>query len=216
MSKYQVLPLFSTPLMTVDIGPLDPMTLAWVKGLRYEKNAVAQTGSDDHLELQERGFTILDAPQLKKLRKKIKEAVDYYVYDLLDVDNAVDFYFTTSWINRLEYDENIELHRHSNALISGVYYIDVNPNSSPITFKKNRQHQNTFPQAVQPITKGLNWNQFNTDSYTVQPQTGNLIVFPSHLEHEVSYSNDKAYRYGLAFNLFAKGRIGKHSGKVDI
>jgi|TARA_B110000305_G_scaffold230489_1_gene282756 uncharacterized protein (TIGR02466 family) len=205
--KYQITPAFSTPIVSVNIGQIDVMTLAWVKNLTYPTQGVACTGNDDHLPINERGFDIINAPPLTSLKKKIKEAVDYYAYTILDVDTSTNFAFTSSWINRLEKHEDIPKHIHKNSIISGVYYIDVTPNSAPITLHKNITHLNTWPASTTPASAGVNWNQFNTDAYTFNPVNGLAILFPSHLEHSVAASNEDTYRYGLAFNMFATGTL---------
>jgi len=216
MFEYSITPLFSIPLLSTNIGQVDPITLAWIKNLDYPKNSVGRDQRDEHLSNSERGFDIINAPQLKNLKRNIKTVVDYYTYELLDVDNNVEFEFSTSWINRLEPGEKIDLHDHANAIISGVYYIEVNNTSAPITFVKNKQHLNMFPASARPLTKGQNWNQYNSDSMTVQPQNGNVLVFPSHLEHKVESSTSNDYRYGLAFNLYCKGQLGNHSVMVNL
>ncbi len=78
MSNYQITPAFSTPILSISLGQIDVMTLAWIKNLTYPKQGVACTGDDDHLPLNERGFDIINAPQLTTLRKQLKAAVDYY------------------------------------------------------------------------------------------------------------------------------------------
>ena len=216
MFNYQVQPAFSTPIVCANIGPLDPIALAWVKNLRYEPNAVGQTDNESALPFKERGFNIINEPPLRQLRNNISEMVNYYAYELLDVTRDVTFYFTTSWINRLQPEEKIEIHPHTNSVISGVYYIDVTENSSPIHFQKNNMHLNTWPLSIKPKQAGKNWNQFNSDSYTFYPQNGLCILFPSHLEHWVEKSNDNKYRYGLAFNLFPWGELGENSGRLEI
>ena len=45
------------------------------------------------------------------------------------------------------------LHNHANALVSGVYYPDLGPTANPTTFRKNRQHLNSFPEHVRPQHK---------------------------------------------------------------
>mgnify|MGYP005992510481 FL=1 len=216
MFDYQVQPVFSTPIVSVNIGKVDPMTLAWIKNLRYEHKAVGQTDDEEHLPFKERGFNIINAKQLRLLRSNIMKAVAWYSYELLDVTTDVEFVFTTSWINRLEKDENIDRHPHTNSVISGIYYIDVTPNSSPITFHKNRTHLSTWPLSTKPLQAGRQWNQYNTEQYTYMPQNGLCILFPSHLEHSVEHSTDDKYRYGLAFNLFARGKLGENSGSITI
>ena len=42
-------------------------------------------------------------------------------------------------------------------IVSGVYYPEVGEQSNPITFRKNRQHLNSFPEHIRPNTKE-NWS----------------------------------------------------------
>ena len=214
MDSHQIIPLFSIPLLIAHIGPLDPMTTAWVKNLDYPKNAVGQTDHDDQLLEAERGFSALDAPQLKTLKNKIQDVVNYFVYNVLDVKKEIEFYFSASWINRLAQSEQIPTHNHPNSLISGTYYIDVRMESSPITFIKDRNFLTVFPSAISPEKSGKNVNQYNQEQYTIYPENGMLAMWPSHVLHEVNYSQEETDRYGLAFNIFCKGQLEGGSHKV--
>ena len=143
---YEITPLFSTPLLKTHLGPLDPMTLAWMKNLECPSSAVAQYGNEDHLPETERGFDVLNHPKFNNLQVLIKRAVDYFVHTVLDVVDDTEFVLTTSWINKMNEGSDIGLHNHANALLSGVYYPDLGPTANPITFRKNRQHLNSFPE----------------------------------------------------------------------
>jgi len=214
MDSHQIIPLFSTPLLVTHIGPLDPMITAWVKNLDYPKNAVGQTDHDDQLLESERGFSALDAPQLKKLKNKIQNVVNYFVYNVLDIKKEIEFYFSASWINKLVYSEQIPIHNHPNSLISGTYYIDVRMESSPISFKKSYDHVTVFPNAISPGRSGKNVNQYNQEEYTIYPENGMLAMWPSSVLHEVNYSQEETGRYGLSFNIFCKGKLDGGSHRV--
>ncbi len=47
--NHEVIPLFSVPLFKSNIGPLDVITMAWVRNLQYPIQAVGHDGTDDHL-----------------------------------------------------------------------------------------------------------------------------------------------------------------------
>lgn len=213
--NYEVTPLFSTPLVKANIGQLDPIALAWLKTLEFVDSSVGMYAGEEDLETAERGFDLLNQPKMQNLQLGIKQVVDYFAYTVLDVDDNVEFELTTSWLNRMHTGSDIALHNHANAVISGVYYPEVSETANPITFKKNRQHLNSFPEHVRPNTKG-NWNQYSIGAYTVQPQTGDVLIFPSHLEHEVAVSLDTYNRYSLAFNYFPKGNMGSNSVRITI
>lgn len=212
---YEITPLFSTPLLSTHLGPLDPITLAWLKNLEFEFCRVGMYKGEEDLPISERGLNLLNQPKLLGLQQQIKAAVDYFIYTVCDVTSDTDFRLTTSWLNKMNTGSDIALHNHANALVSGVYYPEVGPASNSITFKKNRQHLNTFPEHVRPNTNE-NWNQYSIGEWTVKPKTGDLLIFPSHLEHMVTKSLDKQDRYSLAFNYFPTGTVGENSVRLKI
>ena len=68
------------------------------------------------------------------------------------------------WVMEYEKGNHTLKHNHWPATLSGVYYIDVEENSSPIIFENN---------------------------FTVKPKNGMLLLFPSIVNHEVPPSNGK-------------------------
>ena len=54
-------------------------------------------------------------------------------------------------------------------------------------------------------------NKFNATSYSYAVNTGDLLIFPSHLHHKVNTKKGKNLRVSLAFNVFFTGNIGVKS-----
>ncbi len=50
--------------------------------------------------------------------------------------------------------------------------------------------------------------QSNSEFVNFEPNTGDLIIFPSHLYHKVLTNNSKRNRYSIACNLFPTGDVG--------
>jgi uncharacterized protein (TIGR02466 family) len=142
--------------------------------------------------------------------------VKEFAHEVLGVVDTVDFVFTTSWVNRYGAGDRVTNHTHQNSLISGVYYIHTSPDSSPILFEQGYNQTSLFQTNVRPSIKQTHQNQFNIDSYCIQPQSGDLLVFPSWLEHQVPKQESNNYRYSLAFNLFARGSWGSGSNQITI
>jgi len=199
----QVIPLFSTPLYHTNVGALDPITLAWINRLKYNPQSVA----DDN-------FMFLDHPKLKSLKENIRNAVNYYAYDVLDAHPDIAFEFVCSWLNRMEPGEFISAHSHKNAVISGVYYTKTS--TSPISFLKSYTHLNTWPTMLDIKTQDKKIDQYTMSSFSVYPQAGDVLIFPSHLEHVVERNVDNEYRYSLAFNLMPRGQINTDSIGLNI
>ena len=212
--QHKMIPLFSVPLIKTNIGAIDQIAKAWIRDLDYPHQSTGTDHSDDHLPEANRGMHILDRPQLSSLKHKIKEAVDYFVKDVLGINEQ--FKITTSWINRNGKDEHIHKHSHPNSIFSGVYYVDVNPQSSPIIFEKPYLYTNIAHQSVQLTYDEHNKNQYNTDYYGIHPAEGELLMFPSWLEHTVLAQESEVHRISLAFNTYPQGDIGSGTKQLKL
>mgnify|MGYP003325112530 CR=1 FL=1 len=127
--KYQTTPLFSIPLFYANIGTVDPTTMAWVEKLEYPDEAAGHEHTADKY--------ILNKPKLSGLKTQIQEACNVFVKEELKVNDDVVFELQNSWINKHSKDESNSLHWHSNAMLSGVYYIQNEPDAGDIVFNKS-------------------------------------------------------------------------------
>jgi len=217
--NHQVIPLFSVPLFKSNIGPLDVITMAWVKNLQYPLQAVGHDGTDDHLPQHKQGMHILHNKKLKKLKTLIQQSIDYFAHEVLDIEDHINFEIQASWINKIDAGvggADIVSHGHAGSMISGVYYIDADSTTAPITFEKAYMYPNLFHNSVPLTYKKKNYNQYNIQQFTTNPVTGDILLFPSHLQHKVDRLDSKKDRYGIAFNCFAKGNIGYGSEQITL
>mgnify|MGYP000844129986 FL=1 len=206
----KVTELFPIPLAAINIGQLDPLKLAWMKNLEFPSGQAARNHLDDELVETSKGMYFLDKPEMKSIKIKIQLAIDEFVKTL---DVSLDLKITTSWLNKTQPGDWIQSHTHECAMISGVYYPEVTAESSPIIFNKSSSYTNLFHQTVKPIPNNI--NMLNLERYVVQPKTGDVIMFPSHLEHEVPI-NEIGDRYSVGFNSFANNSVGVGQSKVII
>ena len=70
--QHEMIPLFSVPLIKMNIGQMDQVSMAWIRGLDYPSQRTGTDHSDDDLPMMNRGMKILDRPQLKDLKYKIQ------------------------------------------------------------------------------------------------------------------------------------------------
>ena len=204
--KYQTTPLFAIPLFYSNIGTVDPITMKWIENLDYPDEAAGHDHTDDKY--------ILNNPKLSNLKKQIQEACNVFVKDELQVNEDVEFEMQNSWINRHAKDEQNTLHWHSNAMLSGVYYIQNEPGAGDIVFHKSHLYYNLFHDTVRVSFK--NHNQWNTPGFTISPKSGDIVIFPSHLEHQVTPNQTTTPRYSLAFNFFARGTVGGGTSELKL
>ena len=212
--QHEMIPLFSVPLIKTMIGEMDPVSMAWVRGLAYPSQRTGTDHSDDDLHMINICMKILYRPKLKHLKYKIQNAINYFVGDVLGI--VQNFQITTSWINKTDKTEYIDKHSHPNSIISGVYYISTTPKCAPIIFSKPHLYSNITFQNIQLAYSGENKNQYNTDYYGINPLPGELLMFPSWLEHEVLEQGSEHNRISLAFNTYPKGDIGEGTKQLKI
>jgi len=208
MIDYTVTPMFSTPIFHTNIGAPDPITLNWIKKLDYPHEASGHDHTEDKY--------ILDRPQMKNLKAKLKSVTDYWIHEVLGVQDDLNYNITNSWINRHRKGEMNTIHWHSNAVMSCVYYPQTPPNSGAIIWKRSHMYYNLFHDTLRPEFKDTHSNQFNTDIHVVEPVSGDLVMFPSQLEHVVPPSDSNEERYSLAFNLFPRGTFGAGTSSVTV
>ena len=87
--------------------------------------------------------------------------------------------------------QNIGIHQHQGSLLSGVFYVYCN--SGEIRFHDPRVNaQRGYPNELQ--------RYFSPKTY--KPKTGDLLLFPSFLQHEVSNNLSKEPRVIMPFDVF--------------
>lgn len=113
---------------------------------------------------------------------------------------GTDLQITTSWFTKTDEGGTCVEHIHCNSWYSGVVYFDEYGNdSSPIAFVRD------FPPIfVDPV----NPNFLNSNSLTIKPQHGMIILFPSDLRHKVLEHGSPSSRFALAFNVMPRGITG--------
>jgi predicted 2-oxoglutarate/Fe(II)-dependent dioxygenase YbiX len=60
------------------------------------------------------------------------------------------------------------------------------------------------------------WNIYTAKSWWYSVSTGDVILFPSNLMHEVPPTTSGANRISVAFNVFLKGRLGDYDELTEL
>ena len=120
---------------------------------------------------------ILRLDKFKNLKNFIKDCLNDYVSNVLQINN--NFCFCQSWSTIQTKTVNHPQHSHPNHLLGSVYYAKAEKTN--LIFYVNRSR----------IQEGFNfdyevneYNIFNSKSYTISLNTGDIIFFPAHLSHE--------------------------------
>ena len=111
--------------------------------------------------------------------------------------NKYNLILDNIWCNvNKQYDYN-HMHLHPYSFLSGVYYTKVPNNSGGINFV----HSNDLMQYDWPKYMFDTPNWYNALSYYLEPQTGDTLIFPSWLKHEVTHNTSTEDRISYAFNF---------------
>tara|TARA_B100002019_G_scaffold67233_2_gene57778 strand:+ start:4902 stop:5495 length:594 start_codon:yes stop_codon:yes gene_type:complete len=133
------------------------------------------------------------------LSTKFIDAVQFCFDDFFQYKNITPK-ITSMWATGCEDQQNIHRHNHPNSFISGAYYpqdIDY----APIRFF------NPTPKTIVPDIRSPNF--YNVEDFIVRPQQGDLLLFPSYVQHETAKNLLNTMRYTISFNVFPYGTFGE-------
>lgn len=197
---YTVESLFPIPLYKSKIDySLSDNDLVLLQGLKYFR----RSGSN----LSTENTRILDLPNLSDLKISLEQHLNLFAKEVMNYENS--FYITHSWININPTGSFHRAHCHVNSIFSGVLYLRI-PNNSPlIQFNK--------PIRSEIMVSPLQWNSYNSPEWKMSVEQGDLLIFPSNLQHEVLPNYSAEDRVSLAFNSFVSGSIGSdnNSDRLD-
>jgi uncharacterized protein (TIGR02466 family) len=143
---------------------------------------------------------VLKSPVMTSLRSWMEDSVAEYFKATTNPKHDVTLRLTQSWVNYSEPGQYHHKHAHPNSFVSGVFYIQTNPNDK-IFFYRDGWQQIKFPPAE--------WNSWNSESWWFEAITGRLILFPSSLTHMVPTVEGEDVRVSLSFNTFPAGTVGE-------
>lgn len=202
----EVFPIFATPLYKSKLNVDREKILDIAEKKEYDWLVDVNNG------YRSKESYILNCSEFTQLKQEIEKHIQFFIYDILSVRKDIKFYITNSWIIKHKKENWSHTHHHNNSLISGIYYINVNEETGKIYFHKSQHFLNLFPSFFKILFD--DHNHFNSSKIEILPCNNDLILFPSHLYHEVEENKSEENRYCLAFNCFIEGTLGQDS-EVD-
>ena len=144
---------------------------------------------------------ILEHEQLKNFKDHLtSHCINFFDYTE-NPPNAKGIYITQSWTNLNNKGNMHGQHSHANSLISGVYYFQACEDDCIMFYHPWRS-------SLQLLVHTENFGRYNAMSWRVPVKTGDLILFPSWLQHSVPKKEHSGARMSLAFNTFYKFPLG--------
>lgn len=147
---------------------------------------------------------VLDHVKLSRLKKFIIGSINDYLNQVINPISECSLYITQSWVNQTKIGESHHQHRHPNSIVSGVFYINTDPERDRIYFYRREKND------MKIYSK--EYTDVNSDHWWLPANENWLLLFPSYLEHSVTtITEGNVVRSSLSFNTFAKGIIGSET-----
>lgn len=151
---------------------------------------------------------ILDEPELKELKEFCLEYLNKYITEVYRPKYNVKPYITQSWLNWTKPGEYHHTHEHPNSFVSGVLYINAKKDEDKIKFHK--------PNYQQLYIETNDYVASNSKTWWFNVKTGDIVLFPSGLTHNVETVTSNETRISLAFNTFLKGTLGDNRSLTEL
>ena len=200
MNQPEILPLFSQP---VYINSIDDNEFSIVA------NAVINTDCPKLNNYEGNGYMSDDTVWLDNhtdVKSIVEKYLEDYVHKQLAISKRHYLEHCTSWVNLHKPNDSALSHIHGNSVFSGVLYAKCDKDTGPIRFN--------FPSMIPTFASyttefDLDENNFyNMREALVYPSNKMILLFPSHLPHDVGPNLSTIDRYSVAFNYFMKGSYG--------
>jgi uncharacterized protein (TIGR02466 family) len=154
---------------------------------------------------------ILDDEKMKNIKNYIEQGIKYYIETILcPENNDIEIYITESWCNFTSKGQSHHLHAHPNSILSGCLYVDVDKED-----KIHFYNYTTYNRINIEVDK-RKYNKFNSSSWWLPVENGELIIFDSSLSHSVEEITTDHTRISISFNTFIKGEIGIHTTLLNL
>jgi uncharacterized protein (TIGR02466 family) len=183
--------LFPTAISFFEYGQIKESELEFIKQQTTRSNDGNLTSVDNN---------IFNNKELEDISDFCLKSAKEYFKEIYKPKFEVEPYITQSWANYTSKGQYHHKHEHPNSFISGVFYVQTQKDIDKIYFYKSGYQQIKLPTD--------NYNLYNSESWWLGVQTGQLILFPSYLTHMVQTVQTDETRISISFNTFLKGYIG--------
>lgn len=205
----QMFRIFPTPLFT---GMLSDVTLCD----RIEKTLreLQKVGQGVVAGAAMRAYMTRDDLQTLPEMQELVSVVMREAGEILDIYAVKrdSHYITNMWANITHPNRRHSMHIHPNSLLSGLVYIKVPKHCGQTIFASPRQ----LAKNLEPTY--LAKNEFNADIFSLPPEKGRMLLWPSHVPHAVEEgaADEAEDRIVVAFNVMIRGKVEISTACLDL
>ena len=196
MDNYKVYKLFPSPVFHYKINNFTKINLElknYILGLRKSDGNGQKRSNFGGWHSP---FFDLNHTTPKKFIKIIQEFLEKIITDEMGWEydiNKVKIIAMWSIINKKD-SFNIK-HNHPNSYLSAAYYVTIPKNSGNISFYDPKEQKNIRFPKIKKFT------EMSATVSSMEPEEGDLLIFPSYLYHAVSTNLTNKDRIIISFNI---------------
>lgn len=203
--KHQIWPLFSYPIFAGKLNFTKKELSNYIKQLK-KVNYLKSDPNNKQSSLISEDYYLLNKKPFKNLKNKVLETLNVYNDTYLKYNTK--FKMTTSWVAFTPKNTHSNLHRHTNCLLSGVFYLQADKDSGYIEF-------NNVQDSDIQISKVKESTIYNATSFHFVPEPNVILLFPSRTYHKILKNNSGKDRISIAFNFMPCSSLGNQDSQID-
>ena len=196
----EILPLFSSPVYCA-VDDTMPDILDKIENLEYHNFTGQYRGGVSSVEQN----ILKEIPEMAEF---LKPHISEYVHGVQGVEDKYIIDVPCSWVNIHQHMDATHEHNHRHSMWSGIVYLKTHPNCGDLVFS-HYKYATIDPDRA-------HYNIYNSPRWTVTPQDGMVLIFPSDLVHSVKPNQDTLRRYSLAFNIMLRGDFGNPTSLLSL
>jgi len=191
----KTIPLFSTPFsFEKNVFTATEEEINYIKSLEYKEG--------EEVKVSKNSFILADN-KLFRIKQTILNKTYEYKNNILEINN--DIILTQSWSTINYTNSKHHQHNHENTFISCVLYLKANKVKFILKREKSvLQDGFNFSYLVN------NHNIFNSSTWEIEVDSGDMIFFPGWIHHCSGKNIDKEEKILVGANFFLKGKIGEY------
>ena len=187
--------VFAGYVESIDRDSLKQIALAWQA---KEPNLGGNSNMNGWHSRSIENINLVDPNYVFALNTFVKE-LDAQVDYCRKTMGLPELEFQNFWININGPGAYHTLHNHQDAMLSGVFYIDVpTDNMGDLQFYRGDEAQYYIPDNLST------YNTITSTMATYPPKPGMVVIFPSWVKHAVKQNRSDAERIAISFNYGAK------------
>lgn len=198
-----LIPIYSTPIWQSEYPEFEEHKELFLDIVKtYKEETPSKETARSNIFGYQSTDTLQNVEELRPLFEYICQMGFQAVADLDFVD--CDIAMTSAWLNVNDSRQCMNAEHVHGDVFSGVFYLKAPEGSGKLTICNpgiNRMWQG--------CTLASQKNQFTGESIRIEPEEGNIILFPSYVPHSVEPNDHDDERISISFNLIAlpKGSI---------